>query len=237
MKRTILHIALSLAAIFAACLDSHASVSDFAREVCRMSETDTIAVIPPGVTEIPDYAFYCMPQLRQIDIPQSVKKIGRYAFAWGENLDKVTLPSRLEDIGAHAFAYCSSLREINFPSTLRHIGNNAFSRCSSLTEVSLPSGITELESYAFSDCVSLLRATLPANRSLLGELIFSGCTSLRDLTCMSPVPPEFDCRSFIFEPDETGLYRQCRLHVPGKSEDAYRSAHGWNLFFQAKAKQ
>ena len=89
----------------------------------------------------------------------------------------------------------------------------------------------ELESYAFSECVSLESAVMPANRNMLGELIFSGCRNLSRLTVMSPVPPTFDCNSFIFEPDETELYKNCRLLVPEGKEAAYKSARGWCLFF------
>lgn len=203
---------------------------EFARRVCGVSETDTVAVVPRGVKEIPDYGFYGLSSLRRVEIPEGVEKIGRSAFAWCDSLREVRLPRSLVDIGAHAFAYCERMERADLPPKLRHIGNNAFSRCLALRSAEVPASVTELESYAFSDCVSLRRATLPANKSLLGELIFSGCLNLRELRCMSAVPPPFDCSSFIFEPDETGLYRQCRLVVPVGAEDAYRQAQGWRLF-------
>lgn len=162
---------------------------EFARRVCGVSETDTVAVVPRGVKEIPDYGFYGLSSLRRVELPEGVEKIGRSAFAWCDSLREVRLPKSLTDIGAHAFAYCERMERADLPPRLRHIGNNAFSRCLALRSAEVPASVTELESYAFSDCVSLRRATLPANKSLLGELIFSGCLNLRELRCMSPVPP------------------------------------------------
>ena len=227
----------SIITVFAMLGASAQNPGEFARRVCGVSETDTVAVVPRGVKEIPDYGFYGLSSLRRVELPEGVEKIGRSAFAWCDSLREVRLPASLRDIGAHAFAYCERMERADLPPKLRHIGNNAFSRCLSLTSAEVPASVTELESYAFSDCVSLRRATLPANKSLLGELIFSGCVSLRELRCMSPEPPAFDCRSFIFEPDENGLYRQCRLIVAAGAEDAYRGAHGWSLFKEIRSSE
>lgn len=203
--------------------------------------------------EIGDYAFLGCANLKKITLPETLLKLGEGAFRecyaldslvipkgvktlpkalcmWDRNLKSVALPNRLADIGSHAFAYCESLSEIEIPSAVVHIGSNVFSGCSNLKEIELPANLKELESYAFSDCKSLVRAKLPANSNMLGELIFSGCINLRELIAPSKIPPTFDCNSFIFEPDEIELYDHCRLVVPKKNEDAYRSALGWNLF-------
>lgn len=187
--------------------------------------------LPNSVTQLGEGCFRECVSLRTFSLPPRIKKLPRFIFEWDSLLSEVRLPAGLRDIGSHAFAYCSSLKNIEIPSHVTHIGSNVFSFCTSLREVKVPDSVTELESYAFSECISLEKATLPANPSLLGELIFSGCRSLRELVELSPVPPEFDCASFIFEPDEIDLYRNCRLvTAPGK-EAAYKSAPGWRLFF------
>ena len=187
--------------------------------------------LPASLEKIGEGAFRECSGLESLAIPEKVKALPKYLCAWDTTLREVKLPSRLEDIGSHAFAYCGKLDSISIPASVAHIGSNAFSFCSSLKSVELPRNMRELESYAFSECVSLESARMPANKKLLGELIFSGCTSLRDITVMSPVPPPFDCNSFIFEPDETSIYEKCRLHVPSGTEAAYSKAPGWNLFF------
>lgn len=209
---------------------------------------------PCTLTEIGEYAFLGCSNIKELQLPESLKSIGEGAFrecesleiltipsgvktlpkymcAWNAALVEVTLPEGVDDIGSHAFAYCSSLSGIYLPSSVRHLGSNVFSFCSSLRDITLPKGMKEVESYCFSECVALESATLPANCNMLGELIFSGCVNLRNLTEPSPEPPVFDCDSYIFEPDETQLYKNCNLHVPEGAEAAYSIAPGWKLFF------
>lgn len=169
--------------------------------------------------------------LRELHLPSRLTYTPRYMAAWCVNLRHVTLPARLKKIGAHSFAYCRSLAEITLPDGLENIENNAFSRAESLTRIKIPDSVTALESYAFSDCFNLKKCTLPANRSMLGELIFSGCEALEELVEPSPVPPPFDCDSFIFEPEDTRAYRRCRLIVEPSATSLYRDAQGWRLFF------
>ena len=186
--------------------------------------------LPQGVCKLGEGCFRECISLESVSVPESVKALPRSFCQWNGSLKTVVLPAGLEDIGSHAFAYCESLPEITIPRRVKHIGSNVFSFCKSLREVKVPASVTELESYAFSECVSLERAELPANDSLLGELIFSGCRNLRELMVNSAIPPRFDCESFIFEPDETSLYEQCRLLVPAGSPEHYLSAPGWRLF-------
>lgn len=206
-------------------------VGEYAFAGCTSLEQVVIMESAGMGVELGEGCFSGCTSLRYVNIKnKSLKALPKAAFSWCESLAEIRIPKSLKDIGAHCFAYCSSLKEITLHDGIEHIGNNAFSRCSSLTEVRVPDSVTELESYAFSDCINLESATLPANSSLLGELIFSGCGNLRDLWEMSPIPPKFDCESFIFEPDEVALYRQCRLHVPPASEHLYVNAPGWCLF-------
>lgn len=178
-----------------------------------------------------EYAFSLCPSLESISFPDSVRDIAPGVFYGCVSLKKVSLPEGVKRIPSHAFAYCESLAAIRIPESVTHIGNNAFSRCSSLEEIVIPDSVIMLESYAFSDCSSLRYARLPANPSMLGELIFSGCISLEVLEEPSSVPPEFDCASFIFEPDETVLYRKVKLIVPPESVGLYRVSPGWKLFY------
>lgn len=193
--------------------------------------------LPDFVVAIGEGCFRNCESLQSLKLPAKLKGTPRYMAAWCINLRDVTLPTGLKKIGAHSFAYCSSLPEIKLPDGLVNIENNAFSRATSLTEVTIPKSVTALESYAFSDCVQLTKCVLPANPALLGELIFSGCENLKELIELSPTPPPFDCNSFIFEPDDSDAYRRCRLIVPTKKIPLYRTARGWNLFFQQSAPQ
>lgn len=187
--------------------------------------------LPPTVTEIGEGAMRECEALRAFTVPQGVRVIEPHTFEWCTALRSVTLPPGLKEVGMSAFKYCRSLEAVALPEGVAQVGMNAFSCCSSIAEIAFPSTVTELGSYVMSECVSLRRAVLPANGSLLGELMFSGCRSLEEIVEYSPQPPEFDCGSFIFEPDECGLYRCCRLTVKPGTEARYRTAPGWRLFY------
>lgn len=187
-----------------------------------------------GVTEIPAYAFNYCSNLRRVELPAGIVRIGRGAFAWCTRLETVDLPASLRDLANDAFAYCMSLRHVAIPDGVTHIGSNCFSYCKSMSSIVLPHSVRELESYAFNECSSLVSIHLPSNDRLLGEMMLAGCVGLRSVTEPSPVPPEFDCDSQLFDPDESERFDNVVLYVPARAVDAYRNARGWRLFKNIK---
>lgn len=183
-----------------------------------------------GILEIPDYAFLGCTSLRKVRLPEGLKIIGFQAFSECSSLEYVNFPISLEDIGSNSFTYCEKLRDPRFPEGLVHIGHNAFSFCNSLEEVFLPDSLQEIESYAFSDCKSLRKVRFPANGKMLGELILNCCPSVVEIIEPSPIPPTFDCDSFIFDPQDTAAYHRCILTVPSSSIPSYRQSPSWSLF-------
>lgn len=189
--------------------------------------------LPGSVTTLGANCFQECESLRSIAIPAKVTAIPKHAFEWCGALQEVTLPRGLKSIEMSAFKYCYALKSVTLPAGLTKVGMNAFTYCTSLTEVEIPATVREVASYAFSECISLRRAVLPPNDAMLGELIFSGCRDLTELVEGSVRPPKFECESTIFEPEETEMYRRCRLVV--KNEPAYRRAPGWRLFYTNQA--
>lgn len=184
--------------------------------------------LPPTVTSIGERCFLECESLREIEIPAGVTAIPAHCFEWCRSLERVTLPRGLKKIGSAAFIYCFALSDVTVPHGVTVIGSNAFTECRSLQSLRLPPTVRELGSYIASECVSLREATLPKGLMTMGELMFSGCRGLRTLRVDTALPPEFECESFIFEPDEEEMYSGCRLIVP--SPGAYRKARGWRLF-------
>lgn len=192
--------------------------------------------LPPSVTTLGEGVFKNCRSLTVITLPERVRIIPAFCFSGCHSLKTVKFSSTLADIKRSAFIYCESLSEISLPPTLKHIGSNAFSRCLSLKEIKIPNSVSELESYAFSDCKSMTYAKLPALKNMLGELMFSGCKSLLILEEPSLIPPTFDCKSFIFEPEDKEAYERCTLIVPPGKENLYRNSQGWNLFENIESK-
>ena len=189
-------------------------------------------ILPSTLKIIGEGAFRDCPSLVSLVLPEGIKEIPPYMCAWDENLQEVCLPQSVVDIGKNAFSYCSKLDSISFPCGLKHIGPNAFSFCKGLKTIEIPDSMRELESYAFSGCENLIKAKLPSNPNMLGELIFTGCGNLKEIICLSAVPPTFDCNSPLFDPLETDLWKNCRLLILPDSKSLYSMAPGWDYFFQ-----
>lgn len=82
------------------------------------------AIIPLGITEIDDYAFYDMRDIKANYIPWGVVKIGKSAF-YRCSLESIIIPNSVISIGKEAFQWCS-LKELEIPSSVIEIGEDAF---------------------------------------------------------------------------------------------------------------
>lgn len=93
-------------------------------------------VIPYGVTEIKDYAFWYMHrQLKSVEIPDTVERIGRYAFLSCRNLKSVDIPDSVKYIGECAFDSTGLKGDIIIPESVDCIGGGAFVACYDLENV------------------------------------------------------------------------------------------------------
>ena len=98
-------------------------------------EECTSVVIPDGVKEIGDYAFYkIFYGLTSVTFPESLESIGEMAFAGCEELTTAELSSNLKTLGYGAFMYCKKLDLIiNASEADVNVGKNAISDCKSVT--------------------------------------------------------------------------------------------------------
>ena len=93
-------------------------------------------IIPDGVEEIEDFAFYAC-KLKEVDLPSTLKEISYDVFS-RTGLTKVIIPEGVEKIDGNAFLYCDKLEEVKLPSTLKEIDEGAFAYCPNLKEVVVP---------------------------------------------------------------------------------------------------
>ncbi len=98
-------------------------------------EECTSVVIPDGVKEIGDYAFYkIFYGLTSVTFPESLESIGEMAFAGCDKLTTAELSSNLKTLGYGAFMYCKKLDLIiNASEADVNVGENAISGCKSVT--------------------------------------------------------------------------------------------------------
>jgi hypothetical protein len=107
-------------------------------------------VIPDTVTLIDDYAFHDCP-LYDLDLPDSVKYIGKRAFEHCFLLQELTIPANVAAIGDYAFYNCGSLRRVVISEGAPAIGAKAFAKCEALSEVFIPESVTYIAGNAFEN--------------------------------------------------------------------------------------
>lgn len=153
-------------------------------------------VIPDGVVEIWNKAFYACSNLKRIVIPNGVTTIGKEAFAICYSLTSITIPDSVTKIGEGAFSYCTDLTDVTIPDSVTEIGAYAFSHCTSLTSIAIPSGVTIINENVFKECESLSHVTISNGVALIENEAFMGCTSLANIDLPASVA-EFGCSIFM----------------------------------------
>ena len=165
-------------------------------------------VVPNGVTEISNMAFYCHKKIETVIIPDSVVKIGKSAFAHCEKLKSVVLPKGLLEIGSSAFCGCTNLESIVIPDSVVKIGESTFDDCEKLKSVVLPKGLSEIGSGSFRR-TNIESIIIPNTVVKLGSDVFSG-TNIKELeipnsvvemedTCVAGccLLEKYNCPSFV----------------------------------------
>ena len=118
-------------------------------------------IIPEGVTEIADDAFYSVRGLRfsKVTLPKSLLRIGHRAFKNSlERIRGMKFPPKLEFIGDEAFS-CedgdSFAKTLTIPNNVHTIGSRAFFNWMKLTTVKLGKSVADIGEGAFGLCTSL----------------------------------------------------------------------------------
>lgn len=140
-------------------------------------------IIGDGVTNVGDYALFCLPAATQITLPESVTSIGRYGIALCSKLNGISLPKGVTEIGDFGLAG-DGLTAITLPDGLQSLGRGAFDACASLSGMTLPAAITAVPDKCFNDCTKLLTVDYKGEVTAIGERAFEGCKSLTK----APIP-------------------------------------------------
>ncbi|MDR0930331.1 MAG: leucine-rich repeat domain-containing protein [Clostridiales bacterium] len=137
-------------------------------------------VIPEGVTEIADQAFYDCSQLTGVKIPDTVTTIGALAFEGCSSLKEVILPDSVTSLGEGAFANCENLESIDLSSNIKNLEDVTFSNCKKLKHVSGLDSVETIGSKAFY-FAGLEAISLPKGLTTLADNAFYG-TKIKKVT-------------------------------------------------------
>ncbi|MBR6910880.1 MAG: leucine-rich repeat protein, partial [Candidatus Methanomethylophilaceae archaeon] len=123
-------------------------------------------VISEGITNVGDYAFNGLSQIKHIVLPYSLTQIGSNAFS-GTGIESFILPTSVTTIGGYAFADCGSLKTIINPTK----GLETYA----VETLDLPSSVTSIGSHAFKGCGKAKMLVLTDSLTQIGSNAFSGC--------------------------------------------------------------
>ena len=140
-------------------------------------------VIKDGVTNVSNYALFCLPAATQVTLPDSVTSIGRYGIAMCSKLTGLSIPKGVTGIGDFGLAG-NALTAITLPDGLQSLGRGAFDSCASLTNTTLPAAITAVPGKCFADCTKLLNVNYAGTVTAIGDLAFESCKALT----AAPIP-------------------------------------------------
>lgn len=102
-------------------------------------ESITELIVPEGVTDIGEVAFYGCTNLRKLTLPQSLRYIREEAF--GETaLEELEVPEGMELIAEKAFYSCEKLRKIEVPGRDTVVETDAFGCCDNIKEAYVAAG-------------------------------------------------------------------------------------------------
>ena len=140
-------------------------------------------VIKDGVTNVGNYALFCLPAATQVTLPDSVTRIGRYGIAMCSKLTGMSIPKGVTGIGDFGLAG-NGLTAVTLPDGLQSLGRGAFDSCASLTNTTLPAAITAVPGKCFADCTKLLNVNYAGTMTAIGDLAFESCKALT----AAPIP-------------------------------------------------
>lgn len=174
-------------------------------------------LIPEGVTELAEEAFYGFDKLENVVLPSTLISIGDRAFENCKRLKTINLKdcpylehiglcafdsvqissidlskTKVNYIGGNAFAHIDKLTSVILPETLKEIGDFAFSG-SAITEIIIPDSVVHIGQLAFN-CNLLEKATIGKSaknycdlENLRDNAIFYHTPKLKELTFRSEV--------------------------------------------------
>lgn len=102
---------------------------------CFMFSAIENVVFNENITDIPDFAFSCCRNLKEIEIPDDITMLGEAAFKDCMNLEKVILGESTEYIGINCFAG-TKIKEINLPQYMADL-SGAFNDCKYLEKITV----------------------------------------------------------------------------------------------------
>ena len=176
-------------------VDYYSTPFNFAEKMYLNGELLVNLVIPDGVKEIKQYAFYKNKNIAGVVIPNSVIGIGYKAFLGCSGIESVIIGNCVEKIGDYAFHGCSKMSDLSIGTQVKNIGESAFQSCNNLQRINIES----LESWfniSFSDRTAnpvyyakdiyldnelVTNIVVPMSVTRINDYAFINCSQLKNI--------------------------------------------------------
>ena len=173
----------------------------YAHKLYLNDELVTELVIPDGVTEIKDYAFYGCSGLKNVKIPNSVTSIGYGAFYNCSGLTRIVIPNSVTSIGNNAFYGCENLKTVYNCSNLgitkssndygyvARYADNVINNASIVDDFifSTTDGVYTIIKYLGNDTEITLPEDYNGENYAVGESVFKNKTNITKITIPNSV--------------------------------------------------
>ena len=161
-------------------------------------------VVPDGVTEITQEAFFGREDMTSITMPTSIARTGEYAF-WGcINLKNVYIKDLANWCavsfgfkgnplcnGANLYVDGEKITRLRIPNGIKRLENSSFFGCVSLTSIEIPSSVAYIGQFAFACCANLMNVNIPSGATDVGVSAFVACEKLAtvNIPCCNKIGP------------------------------------------------
>ena len=160
--------------------------------------TETNLILPSGITQINNSAFYACSSLISITIPDSVTSIGEGAFLECYRLIEIKNLSSLEitagsSKNGNIARFAKNIYTETVGSSKLLTDKNGYviyddgtdkilvAYVGTETNLTLPSGLTQINEYAFHSCSDLTSITIPNSITSIGGFAFYDCNGLTSI--------------------------------------------------------
>ena len=171
-----------------------------------------------------DHLFLNNEEIKELIIPYGVPEIKENAFFGCSSLNSITIPNSVTSIGLWAFSGCR-INSIIIPNSVIHIGDYTFRSCSNLKSIVIPNSVTSIGNYTYENCSVLASVTIGSGIKNIGYGAFASCAELADVYCYAINVPSTYSGAF-----NNSYINLATLHVPAESIDAYKAAEPWKDF-------
>lgn len=146
-----------------------------------------------------------------------------------ENIEIEGKKYTVSNIGSYSIEkFCDN---IALPNSITNIESYACWYNKKVTSLTVPEGVTSIGKNAFT-FDNLEELTLPSTLQTVGYTFLSS-SKIKSVTCKAVTPPTFDVPNYFSESGYLESYKlkNATLYVPEGTEELYKAAKGWKLFY------